>query len=109
MVDMHGRMLHKIGMLVVSPYSFIMHSNNSGLVAKVEDKTGTVWKVPSTDLLPYLSAPKQGQIGKLPVYIVNKDAGECLMGDVSPSEPPEPPIDVANLLGYPEAPVGGAE
>ena len=42
MVDMHGRMSHKIGMLVLSPYSFIMYTNNSGLVAKVEDKTGTV-------------------------------------------------------------------
>ena len=39
---MHDRMPHKTGMLAVGPYRFIRYTNNSGLVAEVEDKAGTM-------------------------------------------------------------------
>ena len=39
---MHERMLHKTGTLVVGLYRFIRYTNNSGLVAEVEDDSGTV-------------------------------------------------------------------
>ena len=42
MVIMLGRTLHKIAMLEVGPYRFIRYINNLGLVAEVEDETGTV-------------------------------------------------------------------
>ena len=42
MVVMHGRIPGKTGMLAVGPFMFIRYTNNLGLVAKVENKTGTV-------------------------------------------------------------------
>ena len=106
---MRRRMLHKASMLAVGPYRFIWYINNSGLVAKVEDKTGSVWKVSYSHLLLCLSMPQQVQIGELLVDIVDEDAGERSMGATLPTKTPEPPVDVASPLGYPETPAGGAE
>ena len=39
---MRGKTPCKTGMLAVGPYRFIRYTNNSGLVAKVEGKAGTV-------------------------------------------------------------------
>ena len=51
--------LHKKGMLAVGLYRFTRYTNNSGLVAEVEDKVGIVRKKSSSHLLPCLSMPKQ--------------------------------------------------
>ena len=84
---MHGRTLHKTSMLAVGSYRFIRYTSNTGLVAKVEDETGNMQKMSSTHLLPCLSMPTQVQIDELPVYIIDKDAGERSMGESSPIEP----------------------
>ena len=59
MVIMRRRTPQKIGMLAVGPYRFVRYTNNSGLVAEVEDKVGILQKVSSAYLLPYLSVPEQ--------------------------------------------------
>ena len=79
MVIIHGRMLDKTGMVAVGPYRFIRYINNSGLVAEVAEKTGTMQKVSSSHLLPCFSMPKKVQIDEHPVNIINKDAGEYSM------------------------------
>ena len=69
---MHGRMPHKKGMLAVGPNRLIRYIKNLGLVAEVEDKTGTVQKISSFHVLLCLSAPKQVQIGERQADIVGK-------------------------------------
>ena len=76
MVLMHGRMPYKTGMLAIGPCRFIRYTNNSGLVAGVEDKTGTVCNVSSTHLLSCLSTPKQVQIDELPIDFINGNLEE---------------------------------
>ena len=71
MVIMRSRTPCKTGMLAVGPYRFAKYIKNSGLVSEVEDKTGTVQKVSSSHLLPYLSVSQQVQIDEVPVYIIN--------------------------------------
>ena len=106
---MRRRILCKIGMLAVGLYRFIRYTNNSALVAKVEDKTGIVQRIPSFHLLPCLSLPVQVRIDHLPVFIIYKVAGECSKGKVSLIKPPEPLVGIPSVLGYPVAPVEGIE
>ena len=42
MVIMYGRTACKTGMLAVDSYRFIRYTNNSSLVAEVENKNGNV-------------------------------------------------------------------
>ena len=74
-------MLHKTDFLALGPYRFILYTNNSGLVVGVEDKTGTMRKISSSHLLPYLSLPDQVHIDELPVDIIDSDLGERSMGE----------------------------
>ena len=64
-------------------------------------------KVSFTHLLPYMSMPEQVQIDEPLVDIFDEDVVERLMGGISLIEPPEPPVDIASPLGFPEALVGG--
>ena len=109
MVILRRRMPHKTGMLAVGPYRFISYTNNSGLIAAVKDKSGTMQKVLSSHLIPCLSTPEQVYIDELPVDITHKDARGRSMGEASPIKPLEPFVVVPSPSGYPAAPAGGAE
>ena len=87
-------------------FRFIEYINNSGLVAEVENKTGTAQKVVSTHFLSCLSTPKQLQINELPIEIIDKDSSNLSISKALPWCSLEAPINTASPSKYLVALVG---
>ena len=72
---MDRRMLYKTGLLVglCGFNRFNRYTNNSGLVAEIEDENKAVYRASCTHLSPCMFVPEQVQIDNLPANIVEED------------------------------------